>query len=564
MNIKQLEELLNEYSKKGIKPGLERSKKLFEICGGCKSKIIHIAGTNGKGSVGAFIANTLYKSGYRVLHFSSPKVFSFKDIYRINGCVVSDKELIKTAEFVIDAAKKNNIDITEFELESQIAFTLSNSCDFAVIECGMGGRYDATNVCPSPFVSVITPVAKEHTDFLGNTLSEIAFNKAGIIKNSQCFSSFQEEEVKTALLKESKNISFTKKEDIKNIVYKYGETCFDYKNSTIIKIGLNGVNQCENAALAVNVLEYINTKGYNLNIRKGLSETYFPCRFEIIAKEPIIVLDGAHNPHSTASLCKNADLYFPDTPKTLVMGVFKDKDHKKMLSLFSNSFNEIYPVDANGKRALSSKILEKEAGSYFKKVIKKDSLEQTVKEVCSKENNIVVFAGSFSFLSDVKKLILKYTQRHLSVMENSQYKQYVSKIKHNEESREFCKHNLEHFVDVARLTYILTLENNIKVKKDIVYAAALLHDIGRAFGKDGHALKSASVAVDILKECNYNEQEIDSICDAIKFHGNKPDKIFSLTDALSYADKISRNCFDCSAIDVCYWDEDKKNKNIFL
>lgn len=152
--------------------------------------------------------------------------------------------------------------------------------------------------------------------------------------------------------------------------------------------------------------------------------------------------------------------------------------------------------------------------------------------------------------------------RYNRILKNSQYSKYMNDLAKKEEDRIFCIHDIEHCLDVARISYILALENNVKIDKDIVYGAALLHDIGRAISAKNHEVESVKTAREILKKCEYTEKEINLICNAIESHREKSLKVENLSDILAFADKISRQCYNCKAIDECYWSDSKKNMEI--
>lgn len=552
---------IKENSKNKIIPGLENMEELCTLLGHPEKKIktIHIAGTNGKGSVGAFIEEGLIKNGYNVGRYTSPAVLNYRDILTFNKKRISEEDFAAVTSEIKSILENSHCKPTVFELETAIAFywLSKKNCDFAIIETGMGGRLDATNVTDK-ILSVITPISIDHTKFLGNTIEEIASEKAGIIKDI-AISASQEPAVRKILESKSRDIVFAQKP--KNIKYNTDKTIFDYKNYSNIEITMLGKFQTENACLAVEVLEKLNEMGYNIaNIEKTLKNAQWHCRFEKISSKPLIIVDGAHNPDGAAALRENTELYFKNKDVVFITGVLKDKDYNKMAEITAPLAKKIFTIKSNSPRALSAEDYAKAISKYNKNVTACKSINEAVNSAL-KYDNILVF-GSLSFMEEVYDCFNEIIERYNKIAEHNIFKDTINIINKNEKSRIFCKHGIEHCLDVARIAYILSLENNLNIKKDIIYAAALLHDTGRAFKDNDHNKKSAEISKEILADCGYSQSEISEIISAILNHRKDTSELNNLSDIICKADKLSRQCYSCKAQKECYWTEERRNKTI--
>ncbi len=393
-------EYINKSSENKIIPGLDNMKKLCTLLGNPEKKIktIHIAGTNGKGSVGAFISEGLIKNGYNVGRYISPAVLDYRDKLTYNNKWISEEELTETVSEVKSLIEQSDCKPTVFELETAIAFYWLNkkNCDFAVIETGMGGRLDATNITDK-IIAVITPIALDHTKFLGNTIEEIAKEKAGIIKNI-AVSASQQPPINEILQKHSKEIIFTAKAN--NITYNIEKTTFDYKNYKNIEISMPGKFQVENACIAIETLEEINNMGYKIkNIPSSIKNAQWNCRFQIISKKPLIIIDGAHNPHGALALRDNIELYLKNKEIVYITGVLKDKNYDKIAEITAPYASKIFTIQSESPRALSAEEYSKVISKYNKNVTACAEIREAVKLALEYEN-ILVF-GSLSFMREI-------------------------------------------------------------------------------------------------------------------------------------------------------------------
>ena len=345
----------------GMKPGLERIITLLQALDNPheRTKTIHVAGTNGKGSTAAFISSIMVTAGYKVGLYTSPHLSRFTERIRINGTEIEGEEVVRLAERVIGAAPAT---ATFFEIVTAMAWLhfAGEGVDFAVMETGMGGRFDATNAA-SGILSVITPVSLDHCDYLGNTLAEIAFEKAGVIKPGRpLVTATQSEETLAVIGRQCERLGspmFVSGRDFsgcwKDDGLKYQGLETDLAG---LKPGIAGRYQADNAVCALAAAEVLDGMGFPLPetaLRKGIEEATWPGRMEIVGKAPRILLDGAHNAAGGEALAE-ALQDIPHDRLILVAGVMANKDAEGILApLFPLTFRA-YAVSPRLERALPS------------------------------------------------------------------------------------------------------------------------------------------------------------------------------------------------------------------
>ncbi len=402
-------EYISGLTSRGIVPGLEPIKALCGELGNPqdKMKIIHIAGTNGKGSTGAFISSILRERGFSTGRYVSPAVTEYREIIRINDRYISEDEytdIVSQVKTAIEKLEKREIYPTSFEAETAAAFLYFyiNKCDYVLVECGMGGLLDATNLIKHPIAEVITQIDMDHMAFLGNTLEKIAQNKAGIIKNNtKVFSAEQKEEARKVLMEKAEEthseIIFAEEPEVIRSDIKGTE--FNYRSIKNIKISLAGTYQPYNAAAAIDLCVVLGIdEDY---IKKGLEKTRWQFRFE--ADENGWIYDGAHNPAAALQLRRTIDEILLNKRIAYIVGVFRDKAYDEILRITASAANAIYAVTPPTARGLESYKLAEAAKKYCGNVIDAETTENAVKQ-CLSENydNVIVF-GSLSFLGHIKK-----------------------------------------------------------------------------------------------------------------------------------------------------------------
>lgn len=383
-------------------------------------KAVHIAGTNGKGSVCCFLASALTGAGYLTGQFNSPAVFGLRDAYRINGVCISEEEYAGCMEAVAWACrrmtKRGMRHPTVFEVETALAFVwfYRRECEIVVLETGMGGSTDATNLITDPLCSVFTSIGIDHTAFLGNTLEEITAVKAGIIKKGRPVISTVQAPAAERMLKQYaslQNAPFSTAEQMKEIQIGQGTLGCVHPRLGRLTLSMAGSYQAENAALAAAVLFSLRTYGYSLtedDIRKGLEAAVWPGRFECICKRPLFYIDGAHNPDAAARLKESLLAHFPDRRRIGIMGVLADKPYGELLEILLPLFEKIYTVTPKNPRALPAEALAAE----IKKRGTPACVAQSVSEACEKaleqgRDDVITAFGSLFYLDEVKKEIKK-------------------------------------------------------------------------------------------------------------------------------------------------------------
>lgn len=319
----------------GSKLGLHNMKILLELMGNPHKQLrfVHVAGTNGKGSTSAFIASILMEAGYRTGLYTSPYIQRFTERMRIDNQEIDGDELTDITAFVKSCVDqmltmgKNHP--TEFEIVTAIAFEyyLRNACDIVVLETGLGGRFDPTNIIDTPELAVITAIGLDHTDRLGKTLPQIAFEKAGIIKRGGDVVIYSQSRETERVFEEAcaqKGARLHRTDFSEIVLHEFGPDgqVFSLDGYDRLEIGLLGKHQIYNASVAVRAAEVLTAKGFGLsegNVRKGLARTRWPGRLEILSREPVFIIDGAHNADGAAVLRKFIDEYFPGKPVTYIM-----------------------------------------------------------------------------------------------------------------------------------------------------------------------------------------------------------------------------------------------------
>lgn len=414
MNYTEAREYLDNVSASGIILGLDSIRALMEELDNPQDdlRIVHIAGTNGKGSILSYTKNILMDAGYRVGCYSSPSVFGYLERFQIDGEWMAESEFPELVQKVKDAADRMTAKglnhPTVFELETAIAFEYfkERNCDYVMLETGMGGDLDSTNVIKSPLVCAFASISMDHIGILGSTIREIATCKSGIIKpGAAVVTGPQDSEAMEVLEAEAESMGchITHTEDcIRKEHTPEGQT-FLYKGKEYF-IKLLGRHQLQNAAVAIEVASALQKTGAVVteeNIRNGLAETRWPGRLEIIRKDSKIwILDGAHNAAAAECLAETLWECWPDTKFTAVTGVFRDKEYSKIAAILSGVLHHAICIDLpEVDRSLPKEEL---AAVYAKVGVKSDvsdSIKMAIKEATS---DAVLVTGSLSLLGSAK------------------------------------------------------------------------------------------------------------------------------------------------------------------
>lgn len=385
-----------------------------------KLKIIHITGTNGKGSVASFITNALIENNYSVGKFTSPYITTIREEIEVNREVISEDDFAKLASEVrkeVEELDKKEIFVSGFEILTSIAYIYfaRKSLDFAVMEVGMGGRVDATNVMEKS-IPVFCHIALDHANILGDTLEKIAKEKGGIIKeNSHVFSYPQAEEAKEKLksLAKEKSSSFNDFDfdEVEIISSNEFGNKFNFKDYKDLETSLVGDHQAYNAALALMVLEYLR-KDYKLDkekIKEGIKKAKNIGRIECLSRDPLIVVDGSHNLDSIEGIEKSVKKF---TYNKLILGfsLLKDKDHKHILEKIEGLADKLVLTEIDNDRRTDIDLLEKEFKEISSKEIfaikdRREAVEKTLD--LAGEGDMILWCGSLYLIKDIRKIILE-------------------------------------------------------------------------------------------------------------------------------------------------------------
>ncbi len=348
------------------KPGLERIGELCRCLGDPQRSLrfIHVAGTNGKGSFCSMLDSVLRQSGMRVGLYTSPYIRFFNERMCVDGEPISNSELSELTEYIRPIADSMTDKPTEFELITAIAFEFfkRHECDVVILEAGMGGRLDSTNIIRNPYLSVITGIALDHTAFLGDTVEKIAAEKAGIIKDGAPLLYGGEDDNAAAVIAavaQERGSRFCRVdyEELSDIRADLSGTEFDLGTHKDMKISLLGTYQPRNAAVVISAVEILRQQGMKISdeaLRRGLLCAKWQGRFEIISRYPLMIFDGAHNPQGIRSAVESILTYFGDKKVYLLTGVLRDKDYTAIAEDLSRVASKAFVLTPDSPRALSA------------------------------------------------------------------------------------------------------------------------------------------------------------------------------------------------------------------
>ena len=421
MNVQEALAYISGVEFFGSKPGLERIGELLEKLGNPQQglQFVHIAGTNGKGSCAAMTASVLKAAGYKTGLYTSPYLYRFNERMQINGKQIDDEVLAELVTRVKPAAEAMADHPTEFELMTAVALLwyAQEKCDVVVLEVGLGGRFDATNIIAAPACAVIMNIGLDHTAVLGDTVEQIAFEKAGIIKNGCPVVLFQQSESVTNVVRErcEQEGSALVIPDFSQIHSEfdslYGQS-FTYKGEAYA-LPLLGSHQLKNAATVLEVVNVLREKGWKLeqtDVEHGLYAVSWPGRFELLSDEPLFVVDGGHNPQCAQTVAENLLRYFPDKRRILLLGILKDKDYGGLTDILDPVTDEYICITPGSVRALPAAELADHLKRYNKSVAVCDSIQDGVTLALdrSDEDSVVCAVGSLYSVGEIRYFFGKY------------------------------------------------------------------------------------------------------------------------------------------------------------
>lgn len=392
MIYQQAINVLTSQGKFYINLGLDRIQKILELIGNPQDKLkyIHVAGTNGKGSTSAMLSAVLTHSNYKTGLFTSPHVFEYTERIKINDVEIEKDIFAKKTLEIVDLAEKNDIHLTEFEILTAFAFDYfaENNVDIVILETGLGGRLDATNVIKENICSIITHIDFDHTERLGDSIKKISFEKAGIIKE------------KCPVVISENNVGF-------DIVEKVAKE----KNAPLIlpkevpsdlECSLKGLWQRENLALVLAAVDILNTKGFEVSkpsIENGLKNVKHPCRFEYLETSDgrKFIVDGAHNPNGAKALRASLDFYYPDSSFNFIFGCLKNKDYTLMMNYLFTQKDTVYFYEFDNPNSCDYNML-KDAYKFNSKPFADYNPDNST---------ITVICGSFYMIKELLRLMHK-------------------------------------------------------------------------------------------------------------------------------------------------------------
>lgn len=419
--------LLHGANWKHTKIGLERMRDFMHALGDPQEKLryVHIAGTNGKGSACVMIQSILTAAGFRTGLYISPHLDQFNERLSIDGQMISDADLRRLAARVRAAAETLGEEPTDFEMITAMAFCWfeEQHCDLVVLEVGMGGRLDATNIISSPEVCAIMHIGLDHTEFLGDTVEKVAAEKAGILKpGADCVLYHQLPGVMEVVQKRFADVNpdaaarlvTTDPAAFTARARSIDGQVFDYRNRPELRIQLLGNYQMENAMAVLDIIDCLQRRGFGISedaIRVGLARASWPGRFELLSRTPLLIVDGAHNPNGVEALVDTIRAYFPDQKINFVMGVMKDKDYHTMLRLIAPYAARFITELPDAHRALRPEALKSEIRTYFDGPVETaDSVTAAVQramEIAEGSDAITICFGSLYQVADIRRFFRK-------------------------------------------------------------------------------------------------------------------------------------------------------------
>ncbi len=424
MNYKEAMEYIDSLKAYGIVPGLDSIRELCRRLGNPQDslKFVHIAGTNGKGSVLAYISTILKCGGYRVGRYLSPVLSDYRERIQVNERPITKKALCEGMELVKslceEMAAQGWNHPTPFEAETALAFWYfrQKACDMVVLETGMGGTGDATNLVTATQVAVLASIGYDHMQFLGDTLAEIASHKAGIIKPGCIVVSMAQEPeamevIKRAAEEKQCPLIVAQRDRLKKVKYGIERQSFDYGSRRKLEITLGGQFQVDNAALAIEAIDALAKKGYPVTERalyQGLHDTVWQGRFTVAGKHPLFVVDGAHNEDAARKLANSIEFYFTNKRIIYIMGMLRDKDYEKVIALTHKYADQIITITPpDNPRALPALELAQAIMKVHPSVTTAGSLEEAVEmsRLLAGRDDVILAFGSLSYLGRLMEIL---------------------------------------------------------------------------------------------------------------------------------------------------------------
>jgi len=424
MDYESVLEYIHGSSRVGARTGFTRIRRVLELLGNPENKVkfVHIAGSNGKGSTASMTESVLRAAGYRTGLFVSPFITDYRERIQAMGRLITKDELCTLAEKVfpaIEQAKTEGHICTEFEVNTILGLTYfaDMACDIAVLEVGMGGRLDQTNVIPAPLVCAIGSISFDHTEYLGNTIAAIAGEKCGIIKSgSRCalYCDLHPDALETAKKKcAEEGVEWDMSDMGKLRILEQGASGsrFTYGGEEYF-VSLAGEHQVKNALTVLAIVRNLRAQGYDIPeeaVKKGLSSVSFTARLETVRRSPLCVVDSAHNPEKIRALCAGIEKLWPEKRLIAVMGMLADKEHDVSIGEIAKRADLFIALTPPSPRALPAEKAAEEAGKFCDRVITAGNVAEACRIALENadENSLILACGSMYFLGDARVELAK-------------------------------------------------------------------------------------------------------------------------------------------------------------
>lgn len=409
---------------RGKKSGLEKTNELLELCGHPEKELrcIHIAGTNGKGSTAAMLDSVCRCAGLKTGLYTSPYIVRYNERVQVNGQQIPDETLARLTEYLAGLTEQMEVPPSEFEFGTVLAFLYfkEQQCDLVILETGLGGAFDSTNVVEKPLLCVITALGLDHTAQLGNSMEEIAAAKAGIIKHGVPVVFYGENEIGEAVIRErckecGAELTVPNHSELKS---EYVGTLFEcqrfsYKQQEHIELALSGLYQQKNAVVVLEAIELLRQQGVMLSdgaVREGLQKVYWQARLEVLREKPLLLADGSHNPQGMQATVESLKQYFPERKLQFVFGAMADKELDVMIPMFLPLAKKVYITSPSVPRAMKTEdllaVCKEHCGEQKTEFVvcphPKDALEAVTAET---EEEIIVVIGSLYLVGEVKQVL---------------------------------------------------------------------------------------------------------------------------------------------------------------
>ncbi|EHO84007.1 hypothetical protein HMPREF0380_01294 [Eubacterium infirmum F0142] len=432
---------IENYTWSKTRPGLSRTYELLEVLGNPQDalKFVHVAGSNGKGSTCAMLSSILSKSGLKTGFYLSPHLSGFCERFQIDGMQISEEDFIDTTRKVAAAADSLDDHPSQFEISTAIAFLYfkTQSCDIVVLEVGMGGSLDSTNVIKAPELAVICNIGLDHTDFLGSTLAEIAENKAGIIKPGcevVCYETASEalSIIENRCKELNTPLHISKFDNLNCLSRSLKSQSFSYEGARY-SISLLGKHQCKNASVVIDAVKVLRSRGWTISdeaLRFGLRDAKWPARFEILSLKPIFILDGGHNPQCASSIAQAISDYLPDQKLRLIIGMLADKNVSDVVDILAPNVSDFYCLTPDSDRAMPADELAALIMSKGLSAKSYSSSEECLSELLESVSEQAIMAfGSLYLAGELResaaKLLQKKQRKEALAARNSLSKDYI-------------------------------------------------------------------------------------------------------------------------------------------